>query len=1189
MARFVFQTLNRADKNAQGGNRFMKKLLLFLLLTTALASRVTAGMSDVSTFVTDDGKIAIIYTLTADDPENTMPVFAVNFSAEIAGKKPFALKTLEGPGKTGIVIGEGTYTSVWNAAKDCKKEDPSAITVSAEGKDVTDEATYLCLDLKKFKMRYQNDPPDVTKSTCKTKELWLRRIEPGTFTMGSPKDERGREDDETQHEVTLTKAFYIGVFETTQKQFKAIAGYNISHFKGATRPVECVSYYMLRGAKDGSQWPLNYEVDETCSYYGKKKTDEAPTFFYALRSKSGEGLLFDLPTEAQWEYACRAGTTTAWNNGTDITLKGHDLELDKLGCYGYNPRKGHPLQPDAQGYYKFKYKGHAKAGSFQPNAWGLYDMHGNVNEWCLDRYQPSGSDPAMDPAGASFGSTCVLRGGGWHDGARNCRSAYRFSRDPDYGNDYHGFRVVLVQNVFSGPDNQIQKNFEFDIPSGTENTLPVFKVKLYGKMKDGKEYLLEEIGKLEYDGASGIVLGKGPHKLTWTPDVAYTNIADEVELRVDYEDVTSQAKYLVLDLPSNKMRTSTSAPNTSNDKCRVEELWMRRIEPGSFTMGSPSDELGRDSDETQHRVTLTKAYYIGVFEMTQKQCALLADGNPSYYQGETRPVEYVSYNMIRGAGKGSQWPLSYEVDENSVLGRIRKKAGNTFDLPTEAQWEYACRAGTTTALNDGNNITNKYSDGCLAKLARYYYNRNDGKGGYSEHTKVGSYLPNAWGLYDMHGNVWEWCLDWYGKYADAETDPAGASTGSSRVLRGGSWGSDARDCRSAYRYYDYPDGGFRVVLVQNVFSGPDNQIQKNFEFDIPSGTENTLPVFKVKLYGKMKDGKEYLLEEIGKLEYDGASGIVLGKGPHKLTWTPDVAYTNIADEVELRVDYEDVTSQAKYLVLDLPSNKMRTSTSAPNIGSDKCRTEELWLKRIEPGTFTMGSPTDELGRYSNETQHRVTLTKAYYIGVFEMTQKQYELVIRSNPSQYTGDARPVDKVSYNMIRGAGKGSQWPLSYEVDENSVLGRIRKKAGNTFDLPTEAQWEYACRAGTTTALNSGKNLTSTGECQNMDEVGRYYYNKGDGKGGYGEHTKVGSCSPNAWGLYDMHGNVWEWCLDWYQASGSDPATDPAGASLGSYRVLRGGSWYNYANYCRSARRYFSYPDDANYYRGFRVVLVQ
>jgi formylglycine-generating enzyme required for sulfatase activity len=177
--------------------------------------------------------------------------------------------------------------------------------------------------------------------------------------------------------------------------------------------------------------------------------------------------------------------------------------------------------------------------------------------------------------------------------------------------------------------------------------------------------------------------------------------------------------------------------------------------------------------------------------------------------------------MLRGPAKGSAWPEDHGVDEWSFMGQLRKKAGNVFDLPTEAQWEYACRAGTTTALNDGNNITNTVSDGCLAKLARYYCNRNDGKGGYSEHTTVGSYLPNAWGLYDMHGNVWEWCLDWYGSYAGAETDPTGASSGSGRVLRSGGCGFYSDQCRSATRISFDPDPGvvnlgfgFRVVITQ---------------------------------------------------------------------------------------------------------------------------------------------------------------------------------------------------------------------------------------------------------------------------------------------------------------------------------------------------------------------------------------
>ena len=631
----------------------------------------------------------------------------------------------------------------------------------------------------------------------KTTKLVLRKIKPGTFTMGSPKDELGRFDNETQHQVTLTNAYYIGVFETTQKQYELIKGFNPAYDKGDARPVANVSYDMLRGSYKGADWPNSYDVDEY-SFFGK------------LRAKTQ--MTFDLPTEAQWEYACRAGTTTALNSGKNLTSKSSDANMAEVGRYYYNQND------NKGGYTNF----HTTVGSYLPNAWGLFDMHGNVYEWCLDWYQYDlGSDQATEPLGTSLGAYRVLRGGSWFDNAYRCRSAYRSGDGPDDGRDNGGFRVVLVQNVFSGPDNQIQKDFEFEIESGTENTLPIFQTRFYGKLKNGTEKLLEEMGKLEYDGASGIVAGAGKHKLTWIPDAAYTSIMNEVELRVEYEDVTEQAKYLVLDTTSNKMRVSSEAPYTKSDKCRTDELWLRRIEPGTFTMGSPEDELGREENETQHEVTLTKAYYIGVFEMTQKQFENIMGVNPSGCQGDLRPVEKVSYNMLRGINNGSAWPKNNGVDKNSFIGQLRKKAGNIFDLPTEAQWEYACRAGTTTALNSGKNLTSTSSDANMAEVGRYYYNQNDGKGGYSDaHTKVGSYLPNAWGLYDMHGNFWEWCLDWYASYDGDATDPKGGEEGEYRVLRGGSWRDDAYNCRSAYRYDYYPDygrsgiGGFRVALVQ---------------------------------------------------------------------------------------------------------------------------------------------------------------------------------------------------------------------------------------------------------------------------------------------------------------------------------------------------------------------------------------
>ena len=184
------------------------------------------------------------------------------------------------------------------------------------------------------------------------------------------------------------------------------------------------------------------------------------------------------------------------------------------------------------------------------------------------------------------------------------------------------------------------------------------------------------------------------------------------------------------------------------------------------------------------------------------------------------------------------------------------------------------------------------------------------------------------------------------------------------------------------------------------------------------------------------------------------------------------------------------------------------------------KTDRLVLRRVEPGPFAMGSPESETGRRPDEQRHNVTLTRAYYIGVFEVTQRQWELVMGENPSWFKteGAARPVEQVSYCMVRGPASGLNWPADGAVDDDSFMGRLRARTGIAgFDLPTEAQWECACRAATAGALNNGKDLTGCDRCPNVEEVAVYRRNRDAADAAAsperGGTAAVGSRLPNRW----------------------------------------------------------------------------
>ncbi len=226
------------------------------------------------------------------------------------------------------------------------------------------------------------------------------------------------------------------------------------------------------------------------------------------------------------------------------------------------------------------------------------------------------------------------------------------------------------------------------------------------------------------------------------------------------------------------------------------------------------------------------------------------------------------------------------------------------------------------------------------------------------------------------------------------------------------------------------------------------------------------------------------------------------------------------------------------------------------------------LVLLGPGSFMMGDPK---GEKDEKPVHKVTISKSFYMGKFDVTQEQWQGVMGGNPSHFKGARNPVDSVSWEACQ-----------------AFIKKLNEKfaaSGATFSLPTEAQWEYACRAGASTRYGFGD------EEARLGEYGWFETNAG------GQTHPVGEKKPNAWGLYDMQGNLWQWCADWYDGSyyKKSPATDPTGPSEPggpsgvSSRALRGGCWGDPASCCRCACRYCLPPWFCVYSYGLRVVCVR
>jgi formylglycine-generating enzyme required for sulfatase activity len=439
----------------------------------------------------------------------------------------------------------------------------------------------------------------------------------------------------------------------------------------------------------------------------------------------------------------------------------------------------------------------------------------------------------------------------------------------------------------------------------------------------------------------------------------------------------------------------------------------------------------------KYKVTLSKDFMMSATPVTQAQWNRLVGENPCPQKGDDLPVDSVSWQEAQ----------SYCTALSNIEGRH-------YRLPTEAEWEYACRAGTNTEYANGN--------GEAALAESDWYAKNSG----GKMHPVGQKKPNAWGIYDCNGNVSLWCLDVASNYPDFDvTDPIGTGSLLDRVTRGGTCGGDAKGC-------------------------------------IVSNARGTFPANRVS--------------------------------------------TGIGFRICLELPQSAVQSSA-------PKFVAKPSTTFPPGHAGECWTNSIGMSMayIPPGTF-MKKP--DLGPL-----YKITISKSSLMAVTPVTQAQWTQIMGENPSTTKGDELPVDMVSYD-----------------DAVAFCQKLTQKEGKYYRLPTECEYEYACRAGTTGRFSTGD------DTQALNVSGWFRGNAA------GKTHPVGQKAPNPWGLYDMQGNVWEWCQNWANNPFQKFApVDPPGNPKGKLRMTKGGAFDAYTDLCAAESAQAHPPEYKAADLGFRPML--
>ncbi len=905
--------------------------------------------------------------------------------------------------------------------------------------------------------------------------VWLP---PGSFTMGSPlADPDYIANEGPQTEVRLTQGFFLGRREVSQGDYLSLMGTNPATFKGeSNRPVETVSW------------------SEAANYCAKltQREQAAGRIPATWRCR--------LPTEAEWEYAARAGGTNRF--GVNEALAG------EYAWQGENSLETtHP------------------AGGQRPNGWGLYDLAGNVAEWCADAYGDYPGGAVVDPLGATQGQARVVRGGSYLAPLAFCRAGARDARSgADYRDAWVGFRVALacgraeavvnpaavggtVSGLVTIKDSKdpvagvavylVDTNYPADTNNLRNNRAALVAATVTGP--DGR-YCFSNVKPGSYavmpmkteDGSAWQLAAAGASA---SPFLTVSNGQGSVDFTAQYPSLFELENYqFIVNIYFDTTFFSTNGYSFNVSR----KVWTGFGFPWSVQYGKPyGDEYLLFNTNLVHnmaRIQLTACY------------------GYSYFFG----------------GKDNVFVVELSSGTNLLKTTVEYGLGN---CPKESSWAWDIKGGR-----------GKWPSGLGVPVAEPA----------TKWEAPGRFLARWQPVAAAYGYVVEVSTD--GTFAENQGRPTFAiDAGPATQLA-----VDLAVAPSVERPWFY-----RVVAYgDTVFSGYSGKVRVALDpLAAPSAqaASSVTPAGFTANWTPLAGAWGYRLDVAADPQFE-----------HFILRDAEVGAGNSF-------------SLASQLAAE-PANYYRVRGVAGSLVSANSAVIRVpygvaGMAWLAPGALVMGSPGQEPERNPNEgPQTQVTLAHGFWMSQRETTQAEYVSLMGTdaNPSFFSGDGtRPVERVTWH------EATNYCGKLTAQERAA-GRL--PPGYVYRLPTEAEWEYACRAGTATATAFGDSLGSSQA--NFD--GRQPYGAAEKNQFLGQTVTVGQYQPNAWGLQDLHGNVLEWCLDWHGSYPGASVADPRGPDAGEGRVVRGGGYASPGRDCRSAWRGQRLPDARNQDVGFRPVLA-